>query len=282
MSRLPVLGLGTLWHFYRTRLRTQAAQELLALAGIAAGVALIFAVEVANTSVTGSVQKLVRGVTGDADLQVAARGGTNFEANVEQTVEAIPGVRVAAPALEQRAGLSGPAGSRAIDLIGVTPELGTLGGGLMEGLGTHGVRLSDALVLPQPLAKSIGVGPGDRARLTIDGRTRLVPISLTVSSDQLRRPRPEPGRGCAAGVHPAPHRPARPNLARAGLDRARRRGVGPQRAADSPRPASQRRSGDGRERTDPASRGSQRAVDGASSPASARSSAASSPSPRCC
>ena len=110
MSRLPVLGLGTLWHFYRTRLRTQAAQELLALAGIAAGVALIFAVEVANTSVTGSVEKLVRGVTGDADLQVAARGGTTFEASVEQTVAAMPACAWPRRRSRQRAGLSGPAG----------------------------------------------------------------------------------------------------------------------------------------------------------------------------
>ncbi len=42
-----MLGLGTLWHYYRARLRTQGPQELLALAGIATGVALIFAVQVA-------------------------------------------------------------------------------------------------------------------------------------------------------------------------------------------------------------------------------------------
>ncbi len=184
MSRLPMLSVGTLWHFYRTRLRTQAAQELLALAGIAAGVALIFAVEVANTSVTGSVEQLVRGVTGDAELQVAARGGTTADAELERTVEQVQGVRVAAPALEQRAALSGPNGSRAVDLIGVTPELGTLDGQLMEGLGTHGIRLSDALVLPEPLARALGVRPGGHARLAVGGRTRLVPISLTISSER--------------------------------------------------------------------------------------------------
>ena len=107
MSRLPVLGLGTLWHYYRARLRTQAAQELLALAGIAAGVALIFAVEVANTSVTGSVEKFARGVTGDARLQVAARGAEGFPESVAADVERVAGVRLAAPTLEQRVGLSG-------------------------------------------------------------------------------------------------------------------------------------------------------------------------------
>jgi putative ABC transport system permease protein len=184
MSRPPVLGLGALWHFYRTRLRTQAAQELLALTGIAVGVALIFAVEVANTSVTGSVDKLVRGVTGDAALQVAARGGTGFDASTVETVEQIPGVRIATPALDDRAAIAGPGGQRAIDLIGVTPELGLLRGQLMRGLGPRGVRLSDGLVLPEPLAEAIGVGAGERARLMIDGRSRSVPVTLTVSSDQ--------------------------------------------------------------------------------------------------
>lgn len=180
MSRLPVLGLSTLWHYYRARLRTQAAQELLAVAGIAAGVALIFAVEVANTSVTGSVEKLARGVTGDARLQVAARGGQGFPEAVEAEVERVPGVRRAAPTLEQRVGLSGPGGSRAVDLIGLTPKLAALGGQLTEGLGAHGVRLSDALVMPEPLADAIGVRSGGHARLELGGRILRVPVSLTV------------------------------------------------------------------------------------------------------
>jgi putative ABC transport system permease protein len=180
MNRLPLLGIGTLWHYYRARLRSQASQELLALVGIATGVALIFAVEVANTSVTGSVQKLVHGVTGDAQLQVAARGGEGFNARAAREVEAIPGVRLAAPTLERRVGLSGRSGERAIDLIGVTPKLGSLGGQLMEGLGTHGLRLSDALVLPEPLAQAVGVRPGGRARLQISGRRVSVPVSATV------------------------------------------------------------------------------------------------------
>jgi putative ABC transport system permease protein len=184
MSPLPVLSAGTLWHYYRARLRTQAAQELLALVGIATGVALIFAVEVANTSVTGSVQKLVRGVTGEARLQVAARGGEGFHERVAAQVEHVPGVSLAAPALERRVGLSGTSGARAIDLIGVTPKLGSLGGQLVEGLGAHGLRLSNALVLPEPLAEAIGVRPGDSAQLQIGGRTTSVPVSATVPTAQ--------------------------------------------------------------------------------------------------
>jgi putative ABC transport system permease protein len=181
---VPALGLGSLWHFYRARLRTQAAQELLAGAGIAAGVALIFAVQIANTSVTRSVEELVRGVTGDATLQVASRGDTTFDQRAVERVRAIPDVRVVAPALDRRVVAAGPEGERTIDLLGVTPRLAALRGSLMKGLGPHGVRLSRALVLPQPLASAIGVEPSGSARVRIGDVERRAAVSVTVPADQ--------------------------------------------------------------------------------------------------
>ena len=47
---------------YRRRLRAHPLQELLAGAGIAVGVALVFGVLIANAGLTGSVEKLVRGL----------------------------------------------------------------------------------------------------------------------------------------------------------------------------------------------------------------------------
>ena len=46
--------------------------------GIAAGVALIFAVEIANTSVPASVRDLVHGIAGNASVEVAARTPEGF------------------------------------------------------------------------------------------------------------------------------------------------------------------------------------------------------------
>lgn len=179
-----MLGLGTLWHFYRARLRTQAPQELLAGAGIAAGVALIFAVQIANASVTGSVEQLVRGVTGDARVQVAARGDTTFPERVATRVKWVPGAHVVAPALDRRVVVVGPGGERTVELLGVTPALAALHGELMQGLGRHGLRLSRALVLPEPLAAAIGVRPGQTARLRIGGVERPVAVSVTVPADR--------------------------------------------------------------------------------------------------
>ncbi|MGA7705749.1 MAG: hypothetical protein WB998_12725, partial [Solirubrobacteraceae bacterium] len=58
---------------YRRRLRAHPLQELLAGAGIAVGVALVFGVLIANASLTGSVEKLVRGISGSARLALVAR-----------------------------------------------------------------------------------------------------------------------------------------------------------------------------------------------------------------
>ena len=63
----------TLLYLYGWRLRAHPFQELLAGAGIAIGVALLFAVQVANTSMTGSAAQTVAAITGAAQLELAAR-----------------------------------------------------------------------------------------------------------------------------------------------------------------------------------------------------------------
>ncbi len=73
------MRLGTLWRLYVARLRARPVPELLALLGIATGVALVFAVQVANSSIAGSVDQLGRAVTGDATLEVAARSDQGFD-----------------------------------------------------------------------------------------------------------------------------------------------------------------------------------------------------------
>ena len=55
---MALLKLSNLVHLYRVRLRARWVQELLAVVGIAVGVALLFAASVANTSLIGSVTQL--------------------------------------------------------------------------------------------------------------------------------------------------------------------------------------------------------------------------------
>ena len=96
-----------LLHFYRQRFRTHPAQELLAGAGIAIGVALVFAVIVANTSITTSASQISRGIAGQARLQLGARGEQGFDAGILSVVRSLPSVEHASGIFEQRAILQG-------------------------------------------------------------------------------------------------------------------------------------------------------------------------------
>ena len=70
----PMIGyLRTLLLFYRRHLRVQPLRELMAIVGVAAGVALLFAVQVAHRSITGSFEEITHGVAGSATLELAAR-----------------------------------------------------------------------------------------------------------------------------------------------------------------------------------------------------------------
>ena len=109
MSRLPhaklldrhgVMTFRSLIFFYRKRLKVHAAQELLAGVGVAIAVALVFAVLVANSSITNSARAVVHAVVGPADLQVRARGLDGTSESLVGRIEHLPGVKRAAPLLE--------------------------------------------------------------------------------------------------------------------------------------------------------------------------------------
>src|ERR1700728_5455958 len=88
---------GNVLHLYRVRLRARLLQECFAVVGIAAGVALLFASQVATQSLSSSVAQLSHGIVGKASLQLIARDQHGLPASMLGSVRAIPGVRAAAP-----------------------------------------------------------------------------------------------------------------------------------------------------------------------------------------
>lgn len=174
--------------FYLWRIRAHPLRELLAAIGIATGVALVFAVQVANSSITGSVTQLVHGITGSFSLQIAARDATGFDSGrLLPLVRSVNGVRTAAPVLEQRVQLTGTKATASVDLVGATAALAAAGGPLVDGFGgPFGPRLTSALLLPQPLADRIGARAGSRIKLA--GRlpfTIPVPVSALLGGAQI-------------------------------------------------------------------------------------------------
>jgi putative ABC transport system permease protein len=155
---------------YGVRLRGRIGQELLALIGIATGVALLFAALVANTSLTGSFQRLTDGVVGDARYQLAARSFATLDERLLGEVQQLPGVRQAAATLETRAEATGPKGSRSVLLIGATPEFGKLGSSFAHGFSYGFLADVRAMALPTPLVDALGLALGQPVSLALDDR----------------------------------------------------------------------------------------------------------------
>jgi putative ABC transport system permease protein len=183
-----ILGvrLTMLLFLYRRRLRAQPVQELLAGAGIAVGVALVFGVLLANASLTGSVQQIVHGLAGSARYALVARSPAGFPEQVTQTARSLPGVQIATPVLRQNMTISGPRGRRAIQLIGVSPSLASLGGIAQEQLGNGALLLSGGLGLPAGVASAIGAHRGSTVRLVGNGRADTERVGAVISSEAVK------------------------------------------------------------------------------------------------
>ncbi len=146
-------------YIYRARLRARLVlvQELLAILGIAVGVALLFASQVASTSLDGSIRQLSSGIVGRASLQLLARAPHGFDQRLLGRVLGLPGVGGAEPVLEARATVVGPDGRRTVELIASDPRYAHLGGALLQNFTAVQLGRLRVLALPAPVAQAIGV-----------------------------------------------------------------------------------------------------------------------------
>lgn len=179
------MRLGTIFYLYRVRLRARLVQELLAAAGIAVGVALLFASQVANTSLTGSVSQLTSAIVGKSRLQITARDPLGFQQDLLEEVQKLPGVLAAVPLLQRSVNLVGPKGSASVDLIGVGVTAASLDGQMLKQIGE--LRLSNhrGVLLPAPVARLIGVGPLQPMQLQIAGRSQTTLAAAILQASDL-------------------------------------------------------------------------------------------------
>lgn len=150
---------STIFYLYRVRLRARLVQELLAVVGIAVGVALLFASQVANTSLAGSVIHLTDGLIGKARLQLTARDPHGFSQRLLTNVQLLPGVLAAAPVLQRSVNVIGPTGAESVDLIGVDSRFVSLEGQLLAHVSASQLSRQQGLALPASVASQIGAGP---------------------------------------------------------------------------------------------------------------------------
>jgi putative ABC transport system permease protein len=164
------MKLSSIARLYRVRLRARIVQELFAVVGIAIGVALLFASQVASTSLDRSAEQLTRGIVGQMRFQLSARDAHGFDERLLSQVQAIPGVRMTVPVLEASGNLVGPEGSRSVDVIGTDPRFARVGGELVRSLRALRFTKLKALIVPAPIAEAIGDSSLQRVELQIGGR----------------------------------------------------------------------------------------------------------------
>lgn len=170
---------------YRRRLRAHPVQELLAGAGIAVGVALVFGVLLANASLTSSASELVHSLIGNARLSLSARSPEGFSASLAERVRALPGVQAATPVLRQSVTIVGPSGRERVQLIGVAPSLASLGGLSTQQLQQGSKLLSSGVALPASVSERIGVNAEGAVQLLERGSSRSTSTRLQIAGGTL-------------------------------------------------------------------------------------------------
>ena len=146
-------------------------QELLAGIGLAVGVALLFASLIASTSLDGSVRSTTSELVGKMQFQLDARGSEGFDQQMLGEVRGLPGVRLAVPVLQEPVTVTGPAGQRAVELIGIELSGALSGSPLSRHFEFAGGGPRGALVFPLPVAESVGVHSRSSLKLWFAGRT---------------------------------------------------------------------------------------------------------------
>lgn len=180
------LKLRNVLHLYRVRLRARLLQESFAVVGIAAGVALLFASQIASTSLSSSVGKLNAGIVGGAKLQLTSRSAEGMPETLLAQVRGIEGVKVAAPLLEVEAKASGPKGSESVELVGADPSLVKLKGSLVRQAKLSPFAGFSAVVLPKPVARKIGITKfGDEVHFEIAGHTAEASLYGQLTEKQI-------------------------------------------------------------------------------------------------
>lgn len=180
MSLRNVAGL------YLVRLRGRIGQELLAFVGIAAGVSLLFAALVANSSLTASFDRLTDAIVGDAQYQLVARGSGTLSEGLLVQAQSLPGVEKAAGIFDARVEVTGPDGSRSVLLLGVTPELGELRGAFSKGFSYDFLEDVRAVAMPTPLADSLGLALAQPVRFAIGSRVVDARLGAKLQTSDIR------------------------------------------------------------------------------------------------
>lgn len=173
-------------YFAQRRRRAVLVQELFAIAGLAVGVALLFASQVASTSLDGSVAALAKQVIGHSnEMQLQARGPAGFSRRVISEVQRLPGVAAAMPVLEAPVNLRGPHGQRSVQLLAADPREADVGGPLLAQFDTKPLAALQGIALPAPIGQAIGARPLDLVTIQIGAHVTQTSVQAVLDEGTI-------------------------------------------------------------------------------------------------
>jgi putative ABC transport system permease protein len=179
---------GTLLTLYGGRLRRQWLQELLAGAGIATGVMLVFAVLVANTSIRSSAREIANGIAGRAQLQLTSVSTDGFDARLVEQVRGAEGVQSASGLLQTHATVRSGDRRVGIDLVGVDGSFAQLGG-VSSGPALFGIFSLPGIYLTGSAGEAIGIragsAPSRPVAIDVRGRSREIPVTGVLGEPEV-------------------------------------------------------------------------------------------------
>ncbi|MFB6273673.1 MAG: ABC transporter permease [Salinibacter sp.] len=167
----------------------------LSVLGVAIGVAVVVAIDLANTSAMQAFRLSAETVTGTATHQVVGTGRT-LDDNVYRRLRKT-GIEPSAPVVEGYGALK--RGDRTFQIIGIDPLADApfrpyLGTGAASNLDLGAFMTRDVALMSAPTAKKLGREVGDTLRVDIEGDT------YTVTLGGLIEPRNERTRRAVANL----------------------------------------------------------------------------------
>lgn len=171
-------------HLVRHRLRST-----LTVGGIAAGVALLFAITTMNASLVETIRASATAFDTTADVQVTAVSPGGLAETVSEDVAAVDDVRRVAPLLQVRTTVTGPGEERDAFVVGATGELAALQEDVTVRTGDEPAAAAGAtsMVIGPSLAEALGVHPGDVVSVATPRGPQDVHVAGIVVSDALDR-----------------------------------------------------------------------------------------------
>ncbi|MEI7745718.1 MAG: ABC transporter permease, partial [Chloroflexota bacterium] len=202
------------------------ARSLLTISGIAIGVAVLVAAIAVNAGLDAAVDRTVASLIGRADIRLEAFTEVGLSSATLDAVDGVPGVAVAAPAIERRsffAPVTGkPIGTDPVTILGIDPakerhvrDLGLVRGAPLSELDEAAALITERLAREEGLdlaseitllgagaplhARVVGILAGDGPAIGSGGRTIIMPIG-TVQTMGRADGEAAPADGKLAGV----------------------------------------------------------------------------------